>query len=169
MSKRDDACYTGFCDNSVDRENFWNLQAWRKRLNAKELVEELFRLYRARGYEKIGIEKTTYTEGIKPFLDEEMRKRKEFLPIVELAHKGINKEIRIRGLVPRYASGSIFHIKGRCDDLEEELFTFPKGLTDDVLDAEAYQLQLAEKPYAQDPMPQGEEIGADDPYYSSKQ
>jgi len=169
MSKRDEACYTGFCDNSVDRENFWNIMSWRKRINAKELVDELFRLYRQRNYEKIGIEKTTYTEGIKPFLEEEMRKRKEFLPIIELSHKGINKEIRIRGLIPRYASGSVIHIKGHCVDLEEELFTFPKGLTDDVLDAEAYQLQLAEKPYAQDPMPKGEEIGSDDPYYSSKQ
>jgi len=164
MSKKDEACYTGFCDNSVDRENFWNIMAWRKRMNSKELVEELFRLWKLRGYEKIGIEKTTFTEGLKPFLDEEMRKRKEFLPIIELAHKGINKEIRIRGLIPRYASGSVFHIKERCADLEEEQFTFPKGLTDDTLDAEAYQLQLAEKPYAQDPMPDGKDMDEDDPY-----
>jgi hypothetical protein len=164
MSKREGACYTGFCDNSVDRENFWNIMSWRKRMDAKELCDELFRLYNLRNYEKIGIEKTTYTEGIKPFLDEEMRKRKTFLPIIELPHKGINKEIRIRGLIPRYASGSVFHITGYCDDLEEEQFTFPKGLTDDVLDAEAYQLQLAEQPYPQEAMPQGEKLSDDDPY-----
>ena len=145
MSEKTAADYTGFCENYIDHENNWNVAAYRMRLNAKDLIDYIFTLHAKRSFEKIGIEKTAYTWGLKPFLDSEMRKRGVFLPIVELQHQQVNKETRIRGLIPRYASGSIYHIKGECNDLEEELLTFPKSIHDDVSDAAAYQLQIAEK------------------------
>lgn len=144
MSKKTTADYTGFCDNSINKENFWFLRAWRARLNPYELVETIFSLYVRRRYSKIGIEKTTYTEGLRPYIEAEQRKRNIFLPIVELTHGSTAKETRIEGLVPRYASGSVFHVEGECIDLEREMTTFPKGKHDDVLDATAYQLQLDE-------------------------
>ena len=146
ISKKASADYTGFCDNSVDSENNWNLKAWRTRLGPKELIDMLFTLYANRQYEKMGIEKTIYLQAIKPFLDDEMRKRGKFLPIVELQHNQIQKETRVRGLLPRYQANSIFHIDGACKDLEEEALSFPFGVNDDVLDATAYQLQIAQQP-----------------------
>lgn len=145
LSKKDQADYCGFCDNEIDKENFWNLRAWHTRLNADELVDTLFTLQTKRKYVAIGIEKTAYTDGLKPFLDAEQRKRDKFLPIVELKHNQTAKEIRIRGLIPRYASGSIRHVVGHCSALEEEQFNFPFGKNDDVLDSEAYQLQMKEE------------------------
>jgi len=145
MSKTDSADFTGFCENRVDRQNNWNFRAWRMRLNPKELIDMLFKLYEENGYEKIGIEETVYLDVLKPFLDDEMRKRGKFLPVESLKHNQIRKETRIRGLIPRYASGSVFHITGECRDLQEEQLVFPKGVHDDVLDAAAYQLQLAEE------------------------
>ena len=142
MSKKDQADYTGFCDNRVNSENFWHLKAWRMRLNADELVDALFSLHLRNRYERIGIERTAYLDGLKPFLDSEQRKRNIFLPLVELKHNQTAKEIRIRGLIPRYASRAIFHIDGECLDLEAEMMDFPSGLHDDVLDAAAYQEQL---------------------------
>lgn len=144
MSKKTQADYSGFCDNSVNKENFWHLRAWRMKVGPEELIDTIFSLYETNKYEKIGIEKTSYTEGLKPFLDMEQRKRNVFLPIVELDHKQIAKEIRIRGLIPRYAAKSVFHIDGRCAALEEEQMQFPVGVHDDVLDAVAYQLQIAD-------------------------
>lgn len=144
VSKRDSADSTGFCDNAVDEDDNWNIRAWRMKLNPKELIDALFLLYERRGYEKIGIEKTIYLQAIAPFLLDEMNKRKAYLPIYELDHKQTNKETRIRGLIPRYGNGKIYHVEGECSDLEEELFTFPFGAHDDVVDAVAYQLQLAE-------------------------
>ena len=164
ISEKESADYTGFCDNAVDKENFWNLKAWRERLNPNDLVEKLFFLHGQRNYEKIGIEKTAYYDGLKPYIDDQMRKRNKFLPIVPLSHKSTAKEIRIRSLIPRYASRSVFHIKGECHALEEEMFTFPKGMTDDVLDATAYQLQLARRPFDSEPLPEGSKLSDDDPY-----
>ena len=145
ISKSSQADYTGFCDNSVDKENFWHLKAWRMRLNADELVDTLFTLYRKNKYLAIGIEKTAYTDGLKPFLDAEQRKRDVFLPIVELKHSQTAKEIRIRGLLPRYSSKSVYHVEKQCIDLEEEQLNFPFGKNDDVLDATAYQLQIIQQ------------------------
>lgn len=145
MSKKAQADFCGFCDNEVDRENFWNLRAWRAKLGPEELVDALFALQEKRKYSAIGIEKTVYSDGLKPFLDAEQRKRNKFLPIVELEHKGTAKEIRIRSIIPRYAAGGIRHVKGQCVALEEEQMQFPNGMHDDVLDAMAYQDQIAQE------------------------
>lgn len=147
VSQTNTADYTGFCDNRVDAQNFWNLSAWRERINPKDLLDKLFFLHQTNRYEKIGIEKTMYTQVIQPFLDEEMRKRNQFLPIVELQHGGVRKEERIKWLVARYSSGSIYHIRGKTQDLEEELVTFPKSKFDDVSDAVAYQTQIAQSSF----------------------
>lgn len=144
MSKSSQADYTGFCDNSINSEKFWHIRAWRARLGAEELVQAIFNLYETNHYEKIGIEKTAYLDGLKPYLDSEQRKRGIFLPIVELKHNSTAKEIRIRGLIPRYSAGSIFHVAGRTEALEEEQMQFPFGLHDDVIDAMAYQAQISE-------------------------
>jgi len=147
ISKKASADYTGLCDNTVDTNNYWYLKAWKLKIDPLELIDLLFTLHNNNRYEKIGIEKTIYLQAIKPFLDEEQRKRDRFLPIVELSHNQVNKEIRIRGLIPRYESGSIYHLKGECRDLEEELLNFPQAIHDDVSDATAYQSQIARKPY----------------------
>lgn len=146
MSKLASADYTGFCDNRVNSQNFWHFKAWRLKLAPEELVSALFSLHTANNYEAIGIEQTTFTMGLKPYLDAEQRRRNVFLPIVPLKHNSTAKEIRIRGLIPRYAAGSIVHIKGHTEDLEEEQRHFPVGIHDDVLDAAAYQLQIADVP-----------------------
>jgi len=142
ISQRDSADFTGYCMNFVDSRNYWNLKAWKSKESPLDLIDNLFALHARYKFSKIGIEKTVYLQAIKPFLDQEMRKRNIFLPIVELHHNQTAKEVRIRGLLPRYQSRSIIHIKGHCVDLEEQEMQFPFGIHDDVLDAAAYQLQI---------------------------
>lgn len=163
VSKAASADYTGIVRNYVDRENKWNIKAYRMRLSPLELIDLLFTLYKADRPEKIGIEKTIYLQALKPFLDEEQRKRNTFLPIVELEHNQVNKDTRIRSLLPRYQSGSVYHIKGECKDLEEELITFPKAINDDVMDSLAYQSQIATPPDNDSPMP--EQVEQNDDIY----
>jgi len=146
ISKEAEADNTGICINWVDQENIWNFKAYKMRINPKEFIDHLFHIYETYRPEKIGIEKTIYLQTLKPFLDEEQRKRNKFLPVIELDHQQKNKELRIRGLIPRYESNSIFHIEGECADLVEEEIRFPRGVHDDVLDAAAYQLQIAAPP-----------------------
>lgn len=143
---RDKSDFIGVCINYVDRENNWNLKAFHIKVNSAELINFMFKLYEEVRFEKLGIEEGAYKDAIKPFLEEEMKKRGIFFTVEELKHNQVNKEIRIRGLVPRYSAGSIYHIEKECVDLEEELLRFPKGLHDDVADATAYQNQIAKLP-----------------------
>ena len=52
-----------------------------------------------------------------------------------------NKEIRIRGLIPLYQAGVIFHNQHNDISYEVELINFPKGKNDDRIDAMASQLE----------------------------
>lgn len=158
ISQKASADYTGFCLNFTDRENKWNIKAWKKRLSPLELIDDLFSLQETFRLEAIGIEKTIYLQAIQPFLEQEMRKRNKFLSIVELQHNQTQKETRIRALLPRYQSHSVFHITGQCNDLEEEQINFPKGVHDDVLDAEAYQIQIAQQPEDMGQLPKEDSI-----------
>lgn len=148
ISQKTSADYTGLCLNYVDRENNWNLKTLKLRLNPRDLIDLMFRLHEENGFEKIGIEKTIYLDVFKYLLEDECKKRNKFLPTVELEHKQTAKETRIRGLIPRYEAHAIYHID--CKDLEEEALSFPKGTHDDVIDATAYQLQIAEPPMGED-------------------
>jgi len=137
--------YTGIVRNYVDREGKWNIRAMRVHIDSKELIDHIFTLY-GEGFEKIGIEETVYLKALKPFFDDECIKRGRYPNIVPLKHNTTQKEVRIRGLIPRYSVGAIFHIEGYCADLETEMFVFPKGSHDDTIDALAMQNEIAEAP-----------------------
>ncbi len=146
LSKRSDSDNTGISRVYVDVNNKWYVSGKKYRVNSKGLIDLLFQLH-DEGFEKIGIETTAYTEGIKPYFEEECRKRNKYPYIVELKHGGVQKETRIRGLIPRYSNGDIYHIEGECSDLELELVRFPKSKHDDVMDSLAYGPQICERPY----------------------
>ena len=146
ISEKASGDYTGLTLNWVDKENKWTLKAWHERLSPKGLIDKIFDLHYAFKIDTIGIEETIYLQAIKPFFEDECRVRNTFPKIVELKHNQQAKETRIRAILPRYESKSVFHIQEECNDLEEELLTFPKGVHDDVLDATAYQNQIAEAP-----------------------
>lgn len=146
LSKHAKSDSTGVTRNYVDVDNNWNIISTRYRINSKSLVDLIFQLH-GEGFEQIGIEEGAYIEAVKPFMDEEMSKRNKFPNVITLKHGGVMKETRIRGLVPRYETKKIFHIVGRCTDLEEEALRFPKAVHDDCLDSLAYQLHIAEPPH----------------------
>lgn len=150
VGNKQGADYCGFTMNWVCSENKWHFKSWREHLNSGELMDKFFDLWgywSSRGLECIGLEETTFTVAIQPFLEDEMRRRNIYMRIVPLKHGGTKKETRIRGLIPRYTSGSIFHIEDECKDLEGELLRFPSSKNDDASDSAAYQSQVAEKPH----------------------
>jgi len=143
ISQRDSADFTGWVENYVDASNNWYISAKRLKIDSADLIKALFASCERTYWDYIGIEKTVLSDAIMPFLKEEEHRRNKMLPIKELSHQEIKKETRIRGLVPRYERGVIYHIDSECSDLEAEALKFPGGKHDDLIDALAYQLQLA--------------------------
>lgn len=148
VSKKESADFTGITINRVTVENKWYVKSYKMKINPAELIEHMFDLHKIYKPKAIGIEEGTYLLAVQPFMEEEMRKRNIFFSIVPLKHNQVNKETRIRGLIPRFQSMSIFLV-GDCSDLEENMRVFPRGLHDDVLDSLQMQLQIAQKPYPQ--------------------
>lgn len=146
LSKKKKSDNTGVAINWVNGENVWHLKAYKVKVDPTELIELIFQLDAAYKPVAIGLEETTMTQAIDPFLSVEMAKRNKYPNVVPLKHGGVNKETRIRGLLPRYDRGHIYHIKGLCNDLEAELVRFPASAHDDVMDALAYQVFLAQAP-----------------------
>lgn len=143
FTKRDTSDYTGVCKNFVDSEDNWYLDAQHYKINSNDIMGMIFTLW-GEGFEKIGIEEGVFKEAIEPFFIIECQKRKAYPYVVPLKHGGIMKETRIRGLIPRYEQGKVYHISDRCSALEDELLRFPKGKNDDVADAVQYQNKIAE-------------------------
>ncbi len=141
--------FTGVIINSVDMEKNWYFRKTLKlHIDGPGLIKKLFEWNEKWHPIKIGIEKEKYSLMLKPFLTEEMEERDEYLPIVLLTPKVTNKELRIKGLSPRYEAGRIYHNSEDPNhiDLEEDLVRFPKAATDDLPDAASMQLDIAKTP-----------------------
>lgn len=140
------ADFTGIVIISVDRENNWYVR-WAERFkeNEKDLIEHIFGLEARWKPVKTGIEQKAFEYTLRPYLNDEMKRRNQFFKIEELKDLGRSKNLRIEGLIPRYESGSIFFLSDQIH-LREEMERFPRGEHDDLLDGLSYGLALAEEP-----------------------
>jgi phage terminase large subunit-like protein len=146
ISEKASADYTGITINFVDKENKWYLKTYRMKFNSKDLIDHLFYIQATYKPVFIGLEEVAFTMAIQPFMEDEMRKRQNFFSITPLKHKLQAKTERIRGLIPRWESRSIFLI-GDNSELIDEMRTFPHGQHDDVLDSLSYQIHNAKVPH----------------------
>lgn len=123
------------------------------KVNPERLVAEVFRLFRAYRFDLLIVESTQAQLLLTNLLRIEMRRTDTFFLMHEAGEGNQDsKPARIRGLIPRYANGQIFHAPGLMD-LEAQLSEFPRNAHDDIIDALAYQVpfwvaptELKEKP-----------------------
>jgi phage terminase large subunit-like protein len=140
------ADFTAFVVVSVDKDNMWYVRmAERFKGTEPQIIEKMFDLKEFFKPLVMGFEQKAFEYTIKPSLDAEMRRRNNFFRIVELKDKGINKNKRIEGLVPRFENASIF-LKEDQTDLMDELVRFPSAPFDDLNDALAHILTIAVPP-----------------------
>lgn len=113
--------------------NIYRLRQDVGKMNPTQVIDAIFNHYEIfRG--KVWIELVAYQKALKHFIIEEQRRRQIYFTVNELkANRTGSKEVRIRGLVPFYQAGVIFH--NHIDsDYERELLEFPKGRLDDMID-----------------------------------
>lgn len=95
----------------------------------------------------IGVEETSLNEFIKQPIKNEMFKRGKFFELVWLkARGGMKKELRVKELVPYYRMGYIYH-NASCATmrkLEGQLLMFPRSALWDIMDCEAYVVEMLE-------------------------
>lgn len=145
VSEKTSADFTGITINRVTDQNKWYISSYRMKFNTKDLIEHIFYIWETYKPDCIAIEKTAFTIAIEPFYEDECRRRNTFPTIRQLTHNQSSKETRIRALIPRWETKSIFLV-GNNNQLLDEMRVFPRGQHDDVLDSLAMQEEVAYKP-----------------------
>jgi predicted phage terminase large subunit-like protein len=118
----------------------------RQKMTYSQIIDQMFDLYNRFPITKIILETVATQKSIQYELNNEQKRRNVWLPVTEIKSRTKSKEERIRALAPYYEFGHIFHIK-ECPQLEEleyELIHFPKGTHDDIIDALATILEVAQ-------------------------
>ena len=119
-----------------------------------EIYDALFGMAINLGAKVIGVEETSLAEFIKQPIKNEMFKRGAFFELIWLkprggadgAGRGKGKPLRIKELVPYYRQGYIYH-NASCANitrLEQQLLMFPRSKLWDIMDAEAYIIEMLE-------------------------
>lgn len=96
---------------------------------------------------RFGIEKAGAQNDFFYTIDVAIKETGTYIPVEELSHRGVSKNIRISNLHPYFASGKVYLNKENINItfLEAELATFQldiEGTKDDHIDALAYQLHF---------------------------
>lgn len=99
-----------------------------------QLIDLIFK-HNAQYKSDVHIEAVAFQKMLSYAVDEEQRKRETYFVIKDFKPTGA-KEGRVRGLIPLYDRGVIFHRRSD-QDYEEELLTFPRGRRDDRIDTMA--------------------------------
>ncbi|MGH2612149.1 MAG: LAGLIDADG family homing endonuclease [Rhabdochlamydiaceae bacterium] len=137
ISLKKEADFTAIGVISIDKfTNLFVRDLARGHWKPNEINTMIFYLYELYHPSIIGIETVAYQKALAYGLNDEMRRRNKYLPIVEKAYQERSKVERIRALQPLYENGKIFHYKQLKFNqyLEEELLKFPRGRRDDLAD-----------------------------------
>jgi phage terminase large subunit-like protein len=151
-SKNDGADFTGLTIVDWDSQNNWFIQKTKRyKINITALIELIFEVWRDFKPQVIGVEKKAFNDQIKPLINQKAQELQIFPNVIELEHGGRSKEDRIRGaLVGRFELGKVFFKEGNNDDsqiLKGELYDFPAGKHDDLIDSLAYVSQIGTRPF----------------------
>lgn len=136
ISLAESADFTALVVVRVSEDNDWYVEvAKRAKLTATQTLSLIFKVHELYKPNMIGIETVAYQQALIHFLDAEMRRRNVVVPVHPVTRgSDQTKEMRIRGLVPRFEWGRVF-VKRGLVDFEEEYAKFPRSPHDDLLDA----------------------------------
>ncbi len=113
-------------------------------LHPDELYTKAINMCKSLKARVLAVEVTSLNEFITYPLKTAIAQSGIVLTLVELSARA-KKEDRISALVPFYRRGLIYHNKSCCGALEAQLLSFPRGRRVDIIDAEAYLIELLEE------------------------
>jgi predicted phage terminase large subunit-like protein len=144
--------FYGFVVSKVTEGNFvYILEAAQKKFSPEDAIREIFKYLDMFHVSTVLLETVAAQRLFLLPLKQEMRTRNKFFKIDEVnAGTKESKPARIRGLIPHYANGRIFHRKG-LSDLETQLLEFPRNTHDDIIDALSFQIPYWNGPSASKP------------------
>lgn len=144
ISQKSSACRSAIIVAAMSpAQRIFVLDAWAGRQNDPFLlIDQVLMMSMKWGARLIGIEGVAYQQVLQPFIERVMRQRNLYFPVeMMMPDRNEKKEQRILSLQPFFKTGQIFMQQGMTD-LIDEVTTFPRGKTNDLLDALAYAIRL---------------------------
>lgn len=141
--------YAAFVLCGMDyQQELYVRQIYRAKMNYSQIIDLMFEWYIKYKPRVIALETIATQKNIQYMLNNEQKNRGIWLPVKEIKSRSASKESRIEALAPYYEFGKVHHIKesNQIQELEYELLHFPKGSHDDVIDALATILEIAQPP-----------------------
>jgi predicted phage terminase large subunit-like protein len=138
ISQEKTADYTAMVIAGIDQErNLYVKDVFRAKLTPSEIVDNIFRLYEEHKPKIVAVEAIAFQQTLQYAITDKSKELGWWLPLREIKRRESSKEDRIRRLQPYYEFGHVFHLSTcpHIDDLEYELVHFPRGQTDDMIDA----------------------------------
>ena len=141
VSEEQKSDYTVFVIAAMDEyRTIYIKDIIRERMDALEIVEQIFLLDQIYNPIAFGIEKMLISQTIGPFFMEECRKRDHFPIITPLSHENKDKVQRFKNMQGRLRAKTVkFDKQGDWyQTFEEEILKFPRSTKDDQVDALSY-------------------------------
>lgn len=135
-----DSCAIVSCKHTVD--GLFVRRVRRGHFTLASIIEQAFDVAEEDEASEIGVEGNSYAHLVAAFKIESAKRAREgrfTCRVVELKTRGRQKEARIMRLQP-VAENGLLWLKREMNDLENELFKFPYGVHDDIIDALAWQV-----------------------------
>lgn len=152
ISDRERADYCAFVIVAATPEQEIHVEEYTEaRLPPLEFVQELFRYwdkYKPLGrLQAITLQNEVLEKVLRVFINEECRRRGEWLPLVSISVHKTRKTERITRLIP-YFQNKRAKIRRHHAALEDQLVHFPKAAHDDLLDAASDVVEVLRFPAA---------------------
>lgn len=126
-----------------NHNNIYVIETYKAKDDPAVFLSKLFDLYEKWKCYKAAGQKVVIENMFMAFIKEKMLRENRFINLEKIS--GVtktSKEYRIKSLQPYYEAGKIYHRRGQCEDLEDELIRFPKSRNDDLSDAMHMQLNI---------------------------
>lgn len=145
ISEKQTADYTAIVTIGLNEKNqIFVLDVVQERMNPDDLINTLFSVVNTYEPDIVGIENVQFQKMLILEIRKQMNMRNVFFHLEEVRPTG-EKTARIAStLQARYSNASVFHLKHKCSELESELIKFPTGKHDDIIDALAGAVSLAD-------------------------
>ena len=135
-------------DGVAADERVYLLEAWCRRCQPFEMIEQIFTFCDQYEPDAVGIESVAYQRILKPVIERECERRGKWINVVELKPDTKDRKInRIRGKLQPYLERGLIWVRRDQEEFLDEYTTFPSGATLDLLDAFAYGPDLWSKPF----------------------
>lgn len=121
----------------VSGPNIYRIREDAGKFTPQQTIDLIFKHQEDFKGSRMFLETVAYQKALKYSIEEEQRRRGIYFSVNEL--RADNKDSRIRGLLPLYQAGVIYHRKSDVE-YERELLQFPRGKHDDRADAMSYTL-----------------------------